>query len=109
MDFVTILMRLFYLLTDTLNLQFNVTSVFKEWMEDKSTDHGILIKDSQHESVPGYFLKFASLNHKDPTIRPYLMVCQKKRECPDYIVQYQQWRIVKFILNHSINHILMLA
>jgi len=66
---------------DQHNIYFNVTSVFKEWMEDKSTDHGILIKDSQHESVPGYFLKFASLNHKDPTIRPYLMVCQKKPAC----------------------------
>ena len=49
-------------------------------MDDKSSDHGIVIKDSQHESVPGYFLKFASLNNPDPTKRPYLMVCQKKRE-----------------------------
>ena len=49
-------------------------------MDDKSSDHGIMIKDGEHESVPGYFLKFASLNHPDPTTRPYLMVCQKKRK-----------------------------
>lgn len=66
---------------DQHNIYFNITSVFKDWMDDKSSDHGIVIKDSQHESVPGYFLKFASLNNPDPTKRPYLMVCQKKPKC----------------------------
>jgi len=66
---------------DQHNIYFNITSVFKDWAADKSSDHGIVIKDSQHESVPGYFLKFASLNHPDPTVRPYLMICQKKPIC----------------------------
>lgn len=50
-------------------------------MNDRTSAHGVVIKDSQHESVPGYFLKFASLNNPDPTVRPYLMVCQKKPIC----------------------------
>jgi len=66
---------------DQHNVYFDITKVFKEWMDDKSSDHGIMIKDGEHESVPGYFLKFASLNHPDPTTRPYLMVCQKKPQC----------------------------
>merc|ERR1712039_952061 len=63
------------------DIYFNITATFKEWMDDKSSDHGIMIKDSQHESVPGYFLKFASLDHPDATRRPKLMVCQKKPKC----------------------------
>lgn len=59
----------------------NLTSVFLEWMKDKSSDHGVMIKDSLHETVPGYFLKFASINNKDPTLRPKLQVCQKKPIC----------------------------
>jgi len=75
------------------NIYFNITSVFKEWMADKTSDHGILIKDSQHESVPGYFLKFASLNHEDPTMRPKLMVCQKKPICEPVDVEPKKYYV----------------
>lgn len=59
----------------------NLTTLFTDWMADRSSDYGVLIKDNVHESVPGYFLKFASLNHEDPTKRPYLLVCQEKQTC----------------------------
>lgn len=63
------------------DIYLNLTGVFNEWRGDRTSDMGVVIKDDTHESVPGYFLKFASLNNQDPTKRPYLLVCQKKQTC----------------------------
>jgi len=63
------------------NFYFNLTEVFLEWRNHTSSDYGVVIKDNWHESVPGYFLKFASNDNSDPTKRPYIMACQKQATC----------------------------
>ena len=42
---------------------------------------GVVIKDSLHEKIPGYFLKFGSNDNPDETMRPYFWTCQKKGTC----------------------------
>lgn len=60
---------------------FNITELFTTWMNDKQLDKGVLLKDSNHPKIPGYFLKFASKSNVDETKRPRLIICKKQATC----------------------------
>eukprot|EP00116_Pleurobrachia_bachei_P004233 sb/3464495/ len=63
------------------SVRFNLTYLFTDWVNGTSSDMGVVIKDSLHEKIPGYFLKFGSNDNPDETMRPYFWTCQKKATC----------------------------